>query len=95
MDDTSLIKASEMCVAQVVDGETVLLHLAQGAYFGLDTTGSLIWHHIESGATVAMILAALSEKYPAVGESRLRGDLEALLAELKDSDLIAVGDAPQ
>ena len=47
MELSLVVSASDDVVAREVAGETVLLNLASGTYFGLNETGTLIWELIE------------------------------------------------
>jgi hypothetical protein len=75
------------CVADVasreIAGEAVLLHLAQGTYFGLNGVATRAWALLSGGASMAEVHAALLEEYE-VEPDVLRADLvawaEALLA---------------
>lgn len=62
-------------------GESVLLHLESGKYFGLDEVGTFFWKALARGESVAEIGQAILGEYE-VGPDRLRLDLESLVADL-------------
>lgn len=66
---------------QEVQGETVILDLHGGQYYGLNEVGSMIWELLKKGETTDEILEALVERYD-VSERRLRTDLREFLEEL-------------
>ena len=68
-------------------GETVLLHLANGTYYGLDETGTYVWSLLKNGACLSDILVAAKVRY-GVTESVLEADIGSFLADLIDHDLL-------
>ena len=89
MNLTDTVLASDDAVARVVGGETVLLNLATGLYFGPDPVGGMIWQMIvERGSIVlADICAAIVEEYE-VEADVAEADLLALAKSLEDQGLI-------
>jgi hypothetical protein len=85
MEETFQIPAS--VVAQEVDGETVIVDLGSGRYFGLDEVGTRIWQLLsQNGSRESVVRTMLSEFD--VDEERLRRDLEALLTDLRARGLV-------
>lgn len=78
---------SERILAQVTDGELVLLHLDQGEYFALNEVGARIWELCDGTTTMEAIVSVLAEEFEAPREL-IEEDAQALLAELVDDDLI-------
>jgi hypothetical protein len=70
-------------------GESVLLDVASGSYFGLDEVGTRIWALLVAGEPLDRIVAALAAEYDAPAD-RLRADLLALVEELHASKLVLV-----
>lgn len=83
MSDT--VTLSEDVVAREVAGETVLLNLASGTYFGLNAIGGLIWKWLdeEDGCSLADISQRIAEKFDISSEDAQRDvlDLAKALAE--------------
>jgi hypothetical protein len=74
-------------VTREVGGETILLDLANGNYFGLDGVGSRLWQLLEErGCTLGEACDVLIEEYE-VDRARLEADLLALGARLVDENL--------
>jgi hypothetical protein len=69
--------------------ETVLLHMGNEHYYGLDEVGSRFWQLLREHRTLDPIVAALLEEYE-VDEATLRADLERLVDDLADTGLIRV-----
>lgn len=81
------LEASPDVVARVVGGETMLLDLASGTYFGLDDIGGRIWELLEDGATLAQICDAIWQDYN-VERNDLERDVLKLAAELAEKQLV-------
>ena len=75
-------------VAAELDGETVLLDVESGVYFGLDEVGSAIWQLLEEGLSADEITVRLIREYEVEAEV-LRQDLAAFLALLDRHGLLA------
>jgi hypothetical protein len=75
-----------------LDGETVLLDLESGTYFGLDAVGTRIWELIGQNQPLSAILAVILDEYD-VDEQRARTDLLELLGALVAKGLIRTTDA--
>jgi hypothetical protein len=81
-------------VAREVGGESILLDLANGNYFGLNPVGSRIWHLLdERGCTLAGACDVLAGEYD-VERSQLEADVLALAQQLVDQDLAAASSGP-
>ena len=74
-------------VAKQLSGETVILDLEKGIYFGLNAVGSRIWQMLDEDKTLGEICDRLFEEYE-VSRSDLEMDTLALVAELKSRGLI-------
>ena len=70
-----------------LDGEAVLLNLQTGKYFGLDPTGTRIWHFLVEYGSLSMAYNGMLDEYE-VDEERLRADLLALVDQLAAHGLI-------
>ena len=87
-----LAPKGEQIAATVMDGEAVIINLANGVYYSMDEAGGLIWEMIEQARSLADIADAVATTY-GVPPSRTREDIEQLAAQLIDEDLvIAVND---
>lgn len=82
------IRLSDDVVTREVGGETMLLDLASGTYYGLDAVGGRFWRLLEEGKSVAEARDALLDEYE-VGPDQLESDLEALLKDLSANGLVA------
>lgn len=74
-------------------GESVLLNLSTGTYFGLDAVGTRLWHLLKKQGSAAAAIATLQSEYD-VDEQRLRQDVETLISQLLAKGLLTT-DAEQ
>jgi Coenzyme PQQ synthesis protein D (PqqD) len=74
-----------------VDGESgreaVLLNLNTGKYFGLDSTGTRIWHFLVEYGSLSMAYNKMLDEYE-VDAERLKTDLLRLVDQLAAHELI-------
>lgn len=73
-----------------IDGEVVLLNLADGTFFSLTGTAAAIWPLIDGTRSREALLAELAADYAAAPED-IAADLDAFLAELEAAGFIAGG----
>lgn len=81
---TTLISRAEGLLATEVDGETVLMHVEQGQYFGLARTAHSIWQLLDEPLTFEQLCTALRAKYSGpldVIASESRRFIEKMAAE--------------
>ena len=83
-------RLSDDAIANPVGGETVILHLGNGTYYGLDPIGSLLWEGLKSGQSAAQVCDAILEGYEVERET-VEHDLRRFLEELSDHGLIVRG----
>lgn len=74
-------------IAREVGGETVILDLDGGSYFGLDAVGARIWGLLNEGLTLAAIRDRMVEDYDASAEE-IERDLLGLARELSERRLV-------
>lgn len=85
----SIVSVSKGQLASSVGGETVILGLDAGHYYGVDAVGARVWQLIQQPASVASIRDTLVREYD-VDPARCESDLLALLAQMLGAKLIEV-----
>lgn len=70
-----------------IGGETAILSLSSGIYYGLDSIGSRIWDLIQQPRTIAELETILLEEYD-VEADRIASDLRELCEKLAGARLI-------
>jgi hypothetical protein len=84
-----MIFRKEALAATELDGETVLLDVDTGAYYGYDATGSWIWELIVEPRTVGDLCRALVQRYD-VEPQRCECEVIAFLEELAGYGLVGM-----
>jgi PAS domain-containing protein len=90
MENKSLperVEISEEVLFQDIEGECVLLNLANEQYFGLDEVGTRFWELLSENNEIEPILRQILNEFN-VEESVLRRDLVILLDEMSENGLI-------
>lgn len=83
---TPTYRRLEGFVSTDMDGETVLMSIEHGSYFGIGGTGSLIWERLEQPQTEDALVEAVRVAYD-VSEEDCRRDVAAFLATLIENGL--------
>jgi coenzyme PQQ synthesis protein D (PqqD) len=83
---TVLVAAREQVSAEV-EGEAVILNLADGVYYGLDGVGARVWELLRQPRSVAELCDTLVAEYEVDAETARR-DLLELLGELSARRLV-------
>jgi hypothetical protein len=82
------VKPDETAVAaKVIDGEAIIMNLTNGAYYSMDGVGAVVWEHIAEGRSIEAIHDSIARRFD-VEDSRLREDLDRLVAELLAEGLV-------
>jgi hypothetical protein len=92
LPDTATITAIPDQTSVDLEDEAAILHLKSGVYFGLNEVGAFIWRLLQQPRTVGEVRAAILAAYE-VSPEQASHDLHALLAELRQHELIDVRDA--
>jgi hypothetical protein len=91
MRSAGKVRPGSDVVFRELGGETVLLNLKTGVYFGLNETGAAMWSRLVECGDPGRALAALARDY-AVAPARLERDLRDLIVALKDQGLLEADD---
>ena len=86
---TSVVRASGEHLSSDLGGETVILHMGEGVYFGLDEVGTSIWKLIQEPTQVAEVCDRLRVEYE-VEAGRCEDAVLRLLREMSGAGLIEV-----
>lgn len=74
-------------VAADMDGETVMMSIARGEYFGLNTVGSRVWELLSEPASVGELVARICAEFK-VDEATCSADLTSFTQDLLDNGLV-------
>jgi hypothetical protein len=89
----SVVVAAKDQVSCDLEGETAILGLAKGTYYGLDSIGAKVWTLLQQPKSVAEICDAVLQEYEVEPEC-CHQDMLALLERLRTEGLIEVRDGP-
>jgi hypothetical protein len=70
-------------------GETAIVNLQRGVYYGLDPTGTRIWNLLREPLTFGELCSSLENIYD-VAQSTLECDLRAFVGDLVNHGLIEI-----
>jgi hypothetical protein len=74
---------------QELEGESVLLNLRTGRYFGLDEVGTRMWMALSTADSLQAACDSLKAEYDVEGE-RLQNDMQNLVEKLAEHGLVEV-----
>ena len=77
-------------VESAVGEETVILHLTNGTYYGLDSVGTRIWHMIKEGVAIPDICQRVAHDYD-VDLATIEADARKFLADLEAQGILVSG----
>jgi len=87
--DTRFQVRVDEVAAKVLDGETIIINVANGLYYSLAGVGSEMWVLLENGRSLGEMAAIIAARY-AVSPSEVAADLERLGGELLAERMVAI-----
>jgi hypothetical protein len=85
----STVRISDDVAFRELEGESVLLNMRTGIYFGLDAVGTRIWQLIEQHGRLASVRDELVREFEVDADAATR-DLLDLAGELAERGLVEV-----
>ncbi len=89
LTESSVVVASDHQTSTEVDGESVILDLEGGVYYGLNAVGAQIWKMIQEPISVDEVVEAITADYDVDREQCLE-DVVELFRELEENNLVVV-----
>jgi hypothetical protein len=74
-------------VHEIIDGEAVIVNMANGKYYSIDKVGADIWGLIENGANLSQIIEIVSHLYEGSRDG-IETSIKRLIAEMEEEALI-------
>lgn len=93
LDARSIVVASKDQLASEIGGETVILGLTAGRYYGVDSVGARVWQLVQEPASVGDLRAKIVAEYE-VDPERCEADLLQLLQQMADAGLVEIRSDP-
>ena len=84
---TRALAPSPDAVESAVGDETVILHLVNGTYYGLDPVGTRIWAMIKDGAAMPNICRTLADEY-GIALATIENDARTFLSDLEAQGIL-------
>jgi len=85
--DARLCPNSQDVAAKILDGEAIMINLANGTYYSLDKVGAAVWELIDNGHTVGQVADAIAERFEGATGHAL-DDVQKLLQAMLDEKLL-------
>ena len=85
----SIVVVADKVVSCDLDGETAILDLKDGIYYGLDPVGAKIWNLIQKPIILKEIIKIILDEYD-VNKDQCTNDIFELIEELLDNRLVKV-----
>ena len=85
--NTSLVKDSNQIIERVVADEALLINLASGDYYSLDSVGTKVWESIDGQRTIEDLANLICEEYNA-DKGQVVADVLRLVEHLADEGLL-------
>ncbi len=79
-------------ITRELSGETVLLNLESGVYYGLDVVATRVWQLLMQGRTIAGVCETMADEYDVALEV-LRDDVTRLVGELRERGIVTPREA--
>jgi len=89
----STVRQADNLVSCELDGETALMCVESGQYYGLDPVGGRIWTLIEKDRLVSELCALMLEEFDAEA-AQLEQHVLIFLNQMAENNLVRVVDEP-
>ena len=90
MNLTDKVTIPAQVMAREVGDEIVILDLANGTYYGLDSAGARIWQLMSEGQTLTQVCEVMLAEYEVTRED-IERDVFALVQTLMERKLVSAG----
>lgn len=88
-----IVSQSPEVVDTAIEGQTALMSIANGAYYGMDRIGSRVWALISQPCAVSAVVDQLLTEF-AVERATCESHVLKFLQTLADADLLQIADGP-
>ncbi|MBT4286468.1 MAG: lasso peptide biosynthesis PqqD family chaperone [Deltaproteobacteria bacterium] len=89
LSNNSFVQQIKELVSSDVDGETILMSIENGKYYGMDKVGSHIWEHLKSPIMVSDLVDLLLIDFKTERKT-CEADVLEFLNELRKENVILV-----
>jgi hypothetical protein len=78
---------NEEVAAKVIDGEAIIINLANGVYYSMDKVGAFVWDLLQAGHTLENVIAAVVGHYD-ISREQAESNVQELVQELVQENLV-------
>lgn len=90
MDIDTTLKRNPELLAVDMDGETVMMDMETGNYFGINAVGSHIWEALESENKVGDLIETVNNAFEVQEGDAVADDILAFLGDMVEQQLVEV-----
>ena len=90
MDIQTTLKRNPELLAVDMDGETVMMDMDSGNYFGINTVGSHIWEALENESKVTDIIETVNNHFEVRSDNNVQDDILSFLNDMLEQKLVEV-----
>jgi hypothetical protein len=91
-EDSDVLKRNDEDVMfSEVDGESVIMHMQSGRYFGLNSVSTDIWNHLENKVSFSELIEFLMEEYE-VNKEQCTNETRNIINALLKLKFLAIQD---
>ena len=77
----------EEVASKVIDGEAIIINLANGVYYSMDKVGAFVWDRLQEGHTLDAVIASVIGAYD-VPREQAESNVRDLVEELVQENLV-------
>jgi hypothetical protein len=77
----------EEVASKVIDGEAIIINLANGVYYSMDKVGALVWDRLQLGHTLDDVITTVTGSYD-VAREQAESNVRDLVEELVQENLV-------
>jgi hypothetical protein len=81
----------EEIASKVIDGEAIIINLANGVYYSMDKVGALVWERLQAGYTLDDVIRAVTAVYD-VSPEQVESHIVELVEELLHENLVVTSE---
>ena len=89
VEETSILYRNPDLLMNTVNGETVMMSIERGNYYGMNATGNLIWSLLEEEKTVDDIVIFLKNKF-SLKEETVQKEVYPFLNQLVSEEIVKI-----
>ena len=81
----------EEVASKVIDGEAIIINLANGVYYSMDKVGALVWERLQAGYTLDDVIRVVTATYD-VSPEQAESNVVELVEELLQENLVVTSE---